>query len=174
VLKSTVVKSIVLAWICALIIVTPLAAADELTESFSVYTDKDQYLVGETANIYVKANAIDPNQTITVSDVVVYDPANISVAEWHNLSIVLNDTTTLVYVGSITAETEGTYTVSATATGCLWLLRCIYYFICLLLSLRPAVPEVPAGTVMAGVSMIAALFVFIAVPRFRRKQHHDT
>jgi hypothetical protein len=174
--KSTALKAIALACICAFILVTPLAVADESTESFSVYTDKQEYSVGETVNLYVKANAIDPNQTITVTDVVVYDPANIPVAEWHGLSIVLTDTTTPAYVGAITAETEGTYTVSATATGCLWFLRGIWYFICLLLSHRPrpVIPEVPVGTVMAGVSMIAALFAFMAVPRLRRKQHRDT
>jgi hypothetical protein len=172
-LRSTaVLKAIVLTWICTLVLVTPLAAADGSTESFSLYTDKDQYLVGETVNIYAKANAIDPNQTITVTDVVVYDPANASVAEWHNLSIVLADTTTPAYVGMITAESEGNYTVSAAATGCFFFLWAKWYFSCW--RHLSAVPEVPAGTVMAGVSMIAALFAFITVPRLRRKQHHDT
>jgi hypothetical protein len=170
---TAVSKAIVLAWICALILITPLAVADESTESFSVYTDRDQYLVGETVNIYTKANAIDPNQTITVTDVAVYDPANTSVAEWHNLSIILSDTTTPAYVGALIAQSEGNYTVSATATGCFWFLWCRCHFFCWRRPPCRVIPEVPTGTLIAGVSMIAALFAFITVPRFR-KQHHDS
>jgi hypothetical protein len=189
VIKRTIVRSIVVAWILALILVTPLARADQATESFTVYTDQTEYLVGQTINIYAKADAIDPNETIVITDVVVYDPANVSVAEWHGLSIELTDTTTIVYVGSLVAESEGTYSVSAAATGGFWFLRCICWFICWFVQHPPGyvpppyhpppvcrhvVPEVPAGTIMAGVSMIAALFAFMAVPRFRRKQHSDT
>ncbi|MGQ9538275.1 MAG: hypothetical protein ACUVTE_01620, partial [Candidatus Bathycorpusculaceae bacterium] len=101
-----------------MILAVPLAMADESTESFIVYTDKEEYLAGEIVRIYVKAEAIDPNQTITVTDIVVYDPANNTVAEWHNLTIVLTDTETAVYVGYVVAETEGVYMVYATATGC--------------------------------------------------------
>jgi hypothetical protein len=173
--KSDVLKWIALMCLCALVLVTPLVLADSSTESFTVYTDKQQYLVGDTISIYVQATAIDPNSTITVTDVVVYDPTNVSVAEWHGLSIVLNDTTTSVLVGTTTAASEGSYTVSANATGCLWLLCAIWHFICFLRPPPNVVPEAPAGTVMAGVSMAAALLAFIGVPRFRRKRYapHD-
>jgi hypothetical protein len=143
----------------------PLVTADESTESFSVHTDKEEYLVGEPVDIYVKAKEIDPNETITVTDVIVYDHGNITVAEWHNLSIVLTDTTTPAYVGSIIAELEGTYQVSAEATGCLWILRAIYRFICRLL--RPKViPDVPFGTVMVMVTFLGATGLYAI-----RKKH---
>jgi len=164
-LKSTACKSIAVMLLCTLILAVPLVMAGESTESFSVYTDKEEYLVGEAVNIYVKANAIDPNETITVTDVVVYDPANISVAEWHNLSIVLTDTATSAYVGTIIAESEGSYTVSAKATGCLWILCAIWRFICW--CWRPhVVPEAPFGTVIAMLTFLTATG-FYAV----RKKH---
>ncbi|MDH5788765.1 MAG: hypothetical protein OEZ40_10795 [Candidatus Bathyarchaeota archaeon] len=87
------------------------------TGSFSIFNGKEEYLIGETVDIYVKVDAIDQNQIITVTQVIVYDPADISVAEWHDLSIVLADTATPAYVGTIIAESEGNYAVSARATG---------------------------------------------------------
>lgn len=163
--ESRAVKLIAVMWLCTLILTVPLVMADESTESFSIYTDKEEYLVGEPVNIYVKANEIDPNETITVTDVIVYDPGNITVAEWHNLSIVLTDTTTPAYVGSIIAESEGTYQVSAEATGCLWILRAIYRFICRLLH-RQVIPDVPFGTVMAMVAFLGATGLYAI-----RKKH---
>jgi len=163
--ESSAVKLVAVMWLCALILTVPLVMADESTESFSVYTDKEEYLVGEPVKIYIKANAIDPNETITVTDVVVYDPTNVSVSEWHNISIILTNTVTPVYVGSIIAESEGTYQVSAEATGCLWILRAIHRFICRFL--RPKViPDVPFGTVMAIVAFLGATGLYAI-----RKKH---
>jgi len=79
--KLAAIRSIAITWLCILILAVPLAMADEPTESFSVYTDKEEYIVGEAVNVHVIANAIDPNETITVTDVIAYDPANVSVAE---------------------------------------------------------------------------------------------
>jgi hypothetical protein len=156
----------VVAWLCAMILAVPLAMADETTESFIVYTDKEEYLVGEVVRIYVKAEAIDPDQTITVENITVYDPANNIVAEWHNLSIVLTDTETSVYLDSIIAETEGTYTVYAEGTGCPWVLRFIWCFFCWRKWKRNVVPEVPYGTVIATVTLLGATGLYI-----RQKKH---
>ena len=165
-LRSVVLRSIAVIWLCLMVISTPLAMADETTESFSVYTDKEEYLIGEAVNIYVKANAIDPNETITVTDVVAYDPANVSVAEWHNLTIVLTDTETPAYVGTFIAESEGTYTVSAKATGCLWILWAIFWFICRWFHPPQVIPEVPFGTIIAMVSFLGATGLYAV-----RKKH---
>jgi hypothetical protein len=162
-LKSAL-KSAVMLWLCTLILAVPLAMADSSTESFSVYTDKEEYLVGEAINIYVIANAIDPNETITVTDVIVYDPANVSVAEWHNLTIVLTDTTTPAYVGTITAESEGRYTIAAKATGCPWFLWAIWWFICCWWR-NKVIPEVP-GTVIASLVVMGATALYAV-----RKKH---
>jgi hypothetical protein len=151
-----------------MILAVPLAMADETTESFIVYTDKQEYLVGEVVRIYVKAEAIDPNQTITVTDIIVYDPANNTVAEWHNLSIVLTDTETSVYVDSIIAETEGTYTVYAEATGCPWLLRFFWWFFCWRCWKKCVVPEVPFGTVMTAVTLLGATVLYIRKRNIRK------
>ena len=164
-LKSVALKLIVVIWLCTLILAVPLAMADASTESFSIYTDKEEYFVGEAVNIYVKANAIDPNETITVTDVVIYDPSNVSVAEWHNLSIVLTDTVTPEYVGTIIAESEGSYTVSAKATGCPWILLAIWRFICKYWHSK-VIPEVPFGTIIAMVSLIGATGLYAV-----RKKH---
>jgi hypothetical protein len=158
----------VVAWLCVMILAVPLAMADETTESFIVYTDKQEYLVGEVVRIYVKAEAIDPNQTITVTDIIVYDPANNTVAEWHNLSIVLTDTETSVYVDSIIAETEGTYTVYAEATGCPWLLRFFWWFFCWRCWKQRVVPEVPFGTVMTAVTLLGATGLYIRKRNIRK------
>ena len=71
-----------------------LVSTDESTESFIVYTDKTEYEVGETINIYAKAVSIDPDQVITVCNVTVYDSDNLIVADWSELSMVLTDTIT--------------------------------------------------------------------------------
>jgi hypothetical protein len=143
--------------------------ADASTESFSIYTDKEEYLVGEAVNIFVKANAIDPNETITITDVVTYDPANISVAEWHNISIVLPDTTTIAYVGTIIAESEGEYAVSAEATGCAWRLHARWWFRCWFWR-NHVVPEVPFGTVIAMLTFLGATGFYVV----RKKQPKKT
>lgn len=153
-----------------LVLAIPLAMADESTESFSIYTDKEEYLVGENVNIYVQAIAIDPNETITVTDVVVYDPANISVAEWHNLSIALVDTTTPVYVGTTIAESEGNYTVSAEATGCWWKLWAKCWFKCWHHWHHHVVPEVPFGTVMAMMIFLGATGLYTVQRKSKDKK----
>jgi hypothetical protein len=162
------IKAIGLA-LCLLVFFIPLVRADETTESFTVYTERTNYLVGELVNVYVRAEAIDPNQTITVTDVTVYSPENSSVAAWHDISIELTDTVTPQYVGTAVATSEGEYTVSANATGCPWILLAIWRFFCR----RPqnVVPEVPFGTSVASIAMIIGLVAYVAVPRLRRKKY---
>lgn len=167
--KPIAVRSIIVMLLCTFILAIPLVMADSSTESFSIYTDKEEYFVGEAVNIFVKANAIDPNETITITDVVIYDPANVSVAEWHNISIVLTDTTTPAYVKTIIAESEGEYTVSAEATGCAWRLRARWWFKCWFWC-DHVVPEVPYGTVIAMLTFLGATG-FYAV---RKKQPKKT
>jgi hypothetical protein len=154
-LKSAAIRSIGVIVLCTFILAIPFVMADETTESFSIYTDKEEYLVGETVNIYAKADAIDPNETITVEDVIVFDPANVSVAEWHNLSIVFTDTATPAYVGTVIAESDGNYTVSAEATGCSWRLRARWRFRCRCWC-HHVIPEVPFGTVVAMLAFLGA------------------
>jgi len=149
---------------------TPLIKADESSEPFSVYTDKTEYLVGEVINIYVKANALDPDQTIIVTDVIVYDPANVSVAEWHGLSIVLTDTAKPIFVGRIISKSEGSHTVLAEATESLlgnsaasteataqrlWIWRVIWRFLCWFFRSK-VIPEVPIGTIVSMISLAGA------------------
>jgi len=140
------------------LLLLPLANAEPTEESFSVYTDKPGYQVGDAVNIYVKANAIDPNQTITVTDVIVYDPSNLSVAEWHNLSIIFMDTTTPSHVGSFTVASPGNYTIQAKATGCPCILFAIFWFICWLY--HHVIPEYPLGPLMGVLACITALVVW--------------
>jgi hypothetical protein len=148
-----------------LILVVPLAAhADQTTESFTVFTEKSQYYVGDVINIYVKANSLDPNQTITVTDVVVYDPTNVSVAEWHSLAIALVDNTTIQYVGTIIAESEGQYTVAANATGCPWSLHAIWWFTCQFFH-RNTVPELPFGSIAAALAFAGATGLYVTRKR---------
>jgi hypothetical protein len=151
-------------------LLVPLASADETTESFLVYTDKTEYLAGEAVNIYVKAEAIDPNQTITVHDVIVYDPNNSSIAEWHNLNIVLEDTTTIKYVGTIIATAEGVYTVSAKATGCPWCLWAIFWFFCRCHWHRNVIPEYPFGTIAAMAAFFGATTLYVYRKKNRVKK----
>jgi hypothetical protein len=155
--------------LCLLILFVPLVSADATTESFTVYTDKNEYLTGEAVNIYVKAEAIDPNQNITVHDVIVYDPNNSSVAEWYNLNIVLEDTTTITYVGTVIATSEGQYTVSAKATGCPWFLWAIFCFICRCRWHRNVVPEYPLGTMAAMAAFFGATALYISRKKKRVK-----
>ncbi len=151
--------------LCLLMLLVPLVSADETTESFTVFTDKSEYLTGEAVNIYVKAETIDPNQTITVQDVIIYDPNNTSIAEWHDLNIVLDDTTTIKYVGTVIATSEGQYTVSAKATGCPWFLWAIFWFFCRCHWNHNVIPEYPFGTIAA----MAAFFGATALYVYRKK-----
>lgn len=153
--------------LCLLVLLVPLASASETTESFIVYTDKQAYAVGESVNVYVKANSIDPNQTITVTDVVIYDPSNSSVAEWHNVSIELSDTTMPAYVGTVIAASEGTYTVSAEATGCPWRLCAIWRFFCWRLHV---VPEYPFGTIVGMAILFGATGLHVSRKKYRMKK----
>jgi len=160
---------LVCAALCLLVLFVPLASADETTKSFIVYTNKKDYVVGEPVNIYVKAETMDPNHTITVTDVIVYDPNNVSVAEWHNISIVLTNTTTPEYVGTVIATSEGEYTVSAEATGCLWILRAIWRFFCRWWQ-RNVIPEIPFGTIAAMTAFFGATGLYVFGKRHRVKK----
>jgi hypothetical protein len=180
-------------WVCVvlvlLILLVPLSLvkAEESTEPFNVYTNKQDYIVGEPIDIYVKANALEPNQTITVADIIVYDPTNSSFAEWHDLSIVLTSTTT-IHVATLIATTEGTYTVNATAVldapstimgnggGTFvqsglpprlgWILRAIWRFFCRFW--RPnVIPEYPFGTIVATVAFLGATGLHLARKRIK-------
>ena len=97
-------------------------------ESFIVYTDKDEYFIGDIVSVFAKASNILPNETITITSVTVYDPLNNTAAKWDNLSMVLSDTETEAFVGNLQALEAGSYTVNATATGCI--LRCLWKFFC--------------------------------------------
>lgn len=155
--------------LCSLVLIIPLARADQTTESFIVYTDKQYYTVGDLVTIYVKANSIDTNSTITVTDVTVYDPNNSSVAQWNNLSIVLNDTTTPELIGTLNATTEGTYTVDATAIGCLWIFKCWCWFYCLF---RPwkVIPECPLGAIAAMTALLGTTGLYVRGKKHRMKK----
>jgi hypothetical protein len=144
------------------------ARADETTESFTVYTEKQVYMEGEQVNIYVKADSIDPGQNITVTDVIVYDPRNSIVAEWHNISVTLMDTTHTEYVGTLTAMLEGTYTVYAEATGCPWRIPGWWFFFCWCHNCHHdhVIPEYPLGTIMAMATVFGALAFYTV-----RKSH---
>jgi len=145
-----------------------IASADETTESFTIYTDKEEYLLGEIVEIYVKAEAIDPGQNITVTDVIVYDPNNITIAEWHNTTIVLTDTTNPKYVGRVIATSEGKYTVHAKATGCPWFLWALWFFLCWWWEKTHVIPEIPYGTLAASASMILAVITYAAASKRRK------
>lgn len=165
---STKLASVIILGLLVLII--PLARANETTESFSIYTDKQYYTAGDLVNIYVKADSIDPNQTITVTDVIVYDSNNLSVAEWNNISIVLINTTTPEHVGTLNATIEGIYTVSANATGCPWILRAIWHFFCQ--RWRPkVVPEYPFGTIGAMVALFGATCLYVTRKKYGMNKH---
>lgn len=159
-------KIAAIALLCLMILAVPLAKADETTESFTVYTDKGEYMVGEIVRIYIEAKAIDPDQTITVHKIVVYDPTNSTVAEWDNLEIVLTETEIPVYVNSIVAEMEGSYSVYAEATGCPWILRAFWWFFCYRFWKPKTVPEVPYGTVIALTTLAAATGLYIKKKKF--------
>lgn len=158
--------TLLVASLCLMILLVPMARASAETESFSIYTDKEEYEMGESVNIYVKANAIDPNETITVTDVVVYDESNSTVAEWRGISIVLEDTTTTKYVGTFAVGAPGNYTIWANATGCLWILCAIWRFICRWWR-HHVIPEYPLGTIGALVAFLAAAGIYI----FRKKRY---
>lgn len=155
------IKFVAITLFCLSVLLVPFVKADETTESFTVYTDKQEYLIGETVNVYVKAESIDPDQNITVTDIVVYGPGNSTVAEWSNLSVVLTDTETPVLVGTLTATLEGEYTVSASALGCPWRLRARWWFWCWFW--HPpcnVVPEVPFGTITAIATLLGAAGIY--------------
>jgi hypothetical protein len=152
-----------------LILLVPLARASTTTESFSIYTDKQDYLVGEPINVYVGANSIDPNQTITVTVVVVYDPNNSTVAEWQNIAIVLTDTVTTETVGMLNATIEGSYTVDANATGCLFILHSAWHFCCHRECLK-TVPDYPLGTIGAMTALFGATGVYVTRKKHRTRE----
>ena len=165
--KSVKLVSVAL---CILLVSLPLVSADATTESFIIFTDKNSYLAGEAVNIYVKAEAIDPDQTITVHDVIVYDPDNSSVAEWYGLDIVLEDTTTIKYVGTVIAAAEGQYSVSAKATGCPWFLWAFFWFFCRCNWDNHVIPEYPLGTIVAMAAFLGATVLYVS----RKKKQANT
>lgn len=119
-------------------------------ESFIVYTDKDEYVIGDIVNVFAKATTILPNETITITSVTVYDPLNNTAAEWDNLSVVLSDTETEVFVGNLKALEAGSYTVNATATGCI--LRSLWKFFCW--SQMRNIKIVPEGSIHTGEPLV--------------------
>jgi hypothetical protein len=119
-------------------------------ESFIVYTDRDEYSMGDTVNVFAKATTLLPDGKITLTDVIVYDPLNDTVAEWNGLSVVLSDTNTEVFVGSLTATEAGYYTVDAAATGCI--LRCFCRFRCW--SRMHNIKIVPEGSTHTGEPLV--------------------
>jgi hypothetical protein len=68
-------------------------------------------------------------------------------------------------VGNFTAESEGKYMVSAKATGCLWFLFAIFWFICWWHH-HHVIPEVPFGTIIAMITFLAATGLYSV-----RKKH---
>ena len=149
--------------ICFLVLLVPLVMATG--QSFIVYTDKLDYEVGETVTVYVKADAIYRGEVITVTDVVVYDPNNTPVAQWHGLSIVLTDTTTPHVVGTLTAPVEGVYTVEASGTGSPQILRSSWHFHCRPRTPPVVVPEYPFGTIAAMTALLGAAGLYMARKR---------
>jgi hypothetical protein len=124
-------------------------------------------MIGELINIYVKAESIDPDQNITVTDIIVYGLDNSSVIEWHDLSIVLTDTETPKLAGTLTATMEGNYTVSANATGCPWILLRWWWFRCWFRKPKHVIPEVPFGTIVAMATLLGAAGLYIKRKRYR-------
>jgi hypothetical protein len=179
--KTIAIASVIVMCLFAITLAAPLVKADETVEPFSVYTDKTEYLVGEVINIYVKANAAGASEAITVTSVVVFDPSNVSVAEWNDLSIVLTETPT--YVGRIIAQSEGGHTVAAeaaveqasgtSATAGVagrrwWIWRVIWRFIIRFFHPK-VVPEVPVGTIVAMIGLVGATGLYV-VKRKNPKQ----
>jgi hypothetical protein len=152
-----------------LLLLIPLARVYANSESFSIFTDKQDYVVGEPIIVYVKANSIDPNQTITVTVVVVYDPSNITIAKWQNISIVLTDTITTETVGTLTAPVEGSYTVDANATGCAFILHSCWHFCCHCWCPK-TVPDFPLGTIGAMAALFGATGIYITRKKYRIKK----
>jgi hypothetical protein len=159
-------RKLAVAALFLLFFIVPIIQVSAASESFTVYTDKPQYMIGGTVNIYVKANYIDPGNTITVTDIVVTDPYGATVAAWHGLSIVLTDTTTPKLAGTLTATSVGTYTISATAFGCTTLLKAAGYFTVA----GDDVPEVPFGTIAAAAALIAATGLYLTRKKYTTKK----
>ena len=130
-------------------ILLPLVSAHE-EESFIIYTDKNEYFIGDVVSVFAKATKILPGETITITSVTVYDPLNNTVASWDNCSIVLSDIETEVFVGSLQALEAGSYTVNATATGCI--LSCLCKFLCW--SQMRNIKIVPKGSVHTGEPLV--------------------
>jgi len=147
--KRQLLFTVMLAIMFASILSASFVNAHE-EESFIVYTDKDEYIIGDIVNVFAKATTILPNETITITDVTVYDPLNNTAVKWNNLSVVLSDTGTEVFVGSLQALEAGSYTVNATATGCI--LRCLWKFFCW--SQMRNIKIVPEGSVHTGEPLI--------------------
>jgi hypothetical protein len=124
--------------------------------------------VGQTVNVYVQANSINPGQNITIIDVVVYDPNNSTAAEWTN-PIILTNTTTPESVGSLNATIAGTYTVNASATGCAYKLYCTWHFFC---EQKPpkAIPEYSLGTIAAMTAIFGATSLYITRKKYATKK----
>lgn len=149
---------------CIAAIIIPLVKADGTNEYFNVYTDKTTYEVGGPITVYVQAGLIDPGQNITITDVVVYDPNGLAIAQWHNLAMVLTNTATPALVGTLTATIEGTYTIDANATGCAYRLYSFCHFFCQC-RIPKSVPEIPFGTIAAMATGFGATGLYITKKR---------
>ena len=147
--KRQLLATVLLAVAFVGILLLPFVSAHE-EESFIIYTDKSEYFVGDIVSVFAKATTILPDETITITSVTVNDPLNNTVVSWDNLSIVLSDTETEVFVGSVQALEAGSYTVNATATGCI--LRYLWKFFCW--SQMRNIKIVPEGSVHTGEPLV--------------------
>lgn len=162
-MQAKLLGAVLIIFIIVLALAVSLVKAQTSDESFSVFTDQTTYNVGDTVTVLTQANYIDPNSTITVTDVNVTDPSGNLVAQWNNLNVVLSNTTTVVQIGTLTANTPGNYTVNAAATGCLTILFCHWIF-----QIKPfikPVPEYPLGTITALTAVLAVAGLYIKVKR---------
>jgi len=154
--------------IVAIPIMMPFAKAQTTTESYQVFTNPQTYQLGDNVTILAQALSLNPGNVITISDVVVYDPNGAVAAEWHNQSIVLPDTQTIVTVGTFTPAVVGTYSINCTATGCPWIIFFWRPFFCWIKP-RNYVPEVPLGSIAAVLAAAAATAVYVTKKKPREK-----
>jgi hypothetical protein len=149
-------------------IMMPFAKADQATESYQVFTNPQTYEVGDNVTILAQALSLNPGNVITITDVVVYDPNGAVAAEWHNQTIVLPDTQTIVTVGTMTPQVAGNYSIDCNATGCPTIIRFFLPFFCYVKP-KNYVPEVPTGTIDAVLAAVAAAGLYVTKKKWPKK-----